>query len=196
MCSKSCSMRIWYQMQKTSGEVLVSDTLIDFLNPKTLKPAWKSFTIAGWPGGSCESMELFPKIVGLNITENIGDIGYSRLSLEIASASILGDILSGEIPKKRLSSRTTQVYCSCPFWASPAVCFPSTLQCTHTCGDEVPLNASQIFRLHLGSRKKMWDVSINFPEVWCLMLFPQNWGITSGCLAESSFYHSFRSFSQ
>lgn len=38
MCSESRLMRIWYLMQKTSGEVLVSDRFIDFVNRKTLKP--------------------------------------------------------------------------------------------------------------------------------------------------------------
>lgn len=195
MRSKSCLMRILYKTQKTSGEVLVSDELM------------VSWTSKLWNHPERVSQSLDDLVTSVNqwsfllrwwvsvSQKNTVDIGYSRLCLEIASASTLEICFHGRYWR---GGSAAGPHGRVPLVLSEPLHHSALLPlCIAPMHVKVrPPNTSRIFPSRWGSWKKTWDVSICLPEVWCLILFPHKWAVTSGCLAENSIRHHFRPFSQ
>lgn len=128
MCSKSCLMRILYKMQKTNRDVLVSDSFIGFLNLKSLKPSWNSFTTTGWPGDFCESMELSSRIVGLSIMKKRWHWVLQAMHWD-SICFHLGGIFGGRY--WRGGSGAGPHGCIPLVLSKPLHQSPSTLHCTH-----------------------------------------------------------------
>lgn len=100
-CSKSPWMKISSQMQKTHGKVLISDRVIIFLNSKTLKAAWKSFTIAGW---ASERMEAFPKKVfpvSQKTLVTLGVAGWARSWNLLPTLDTLFEVRYGQVAQQQ-----------------------------------------------------------------------------------------------
>lgn len=149
-CSRSPWMKISSQMQKTHGKVLISDRVFNFLNSKTLKAAWKSFTIAGW---ASERMETFSKMVlpvSQKILVTLGVPGCAQSWNLLPTLDTPFEVRYGQVAQQQECKGVLVL----SFLIPSCSLFP--LHTAFPACEFMHHNSSQVFLLCLGTWKKMW----------------------------------------